>query len=187
MSWLDSMWIWFFIFAVAWCCCPLQCNVVVVKGAMGRAWITRNLLHQPPTRPTGPRCSFCSAFAGLNTNKIANYLHWGKCNSFIDFYSADKVARGLQLWKQLVLFIDLYSYEPVEKFLFALRYNRDSIYVLQGTCMKCPGRPSWRIYGFTPGSTLPLLSQHKRERHTHCSSQPWILITDNLVIPMLID
>lgn len=141
---------------VGCCCCPLQC-CCAVKGAFGRVWITWNLLHQPPTRPTGPRCSFCSAFTGLtglNTNKIANYLHWSKCKPFIDLLFGQSGAHSIQLWKQQVLFMDLYSYEPVEKFLFTRSNNKDSIYVLQRTCMKCPGLAHVGIF------IVLLLDQH---------------------------
>ena len=50
--------------------------------------------------------------------------------------------------------MDLYSYEPVEKFLFARSNNKDSIYVLQRTCMKCPGLAHVGIF------IVLLLDQH---------------------------
>ena len=50
--------------------------------------------------------------------------------------------------------MDLYSYEPVEKFLFTRSNNKDSIYVLQRTCMKCPGLAHVGIF------IVLLLDQH---------------------------
>ena len=91
-------------FIVACCCCPLQCCCGAVKGALGRVWITWNLLQSAaPTPQLVQRVpgvhSVPPSPVGLNTNKIANYLHWSKCKPFIDLLPGQSGAHSISIVK----------------------------------------------------------------------------------------
>lgn len=76
------------------------------EGALGRVWITWNLLQSaaPPTpqlvqRVPGVHSVPPSPAAELNTNKIANYLHWSKGKPFIDLLLGQSGAHSISIVK----------------------------------------------------------------------------------------